>query len=320
MSAAAIAVHVPESAALAPFLVRATAYIQQSRAESTLRGYRSDMADFKAFCREHGLCSMPATAETVCYYLSAAADSGLKSGSVSRRVSAIAAAHTSAGYDSPTVKAAVKLCLAGIRRALGVRQVGKSPTMTGDIAAMLSHAPGGLLGVRDRAMLLVGFAGAFRRSELVALEVEDLTFTEDGVKILIRKSKTDQEGAGQVVAIARGVSMCPVEALKAWLTAAGITAGPIFRSVNRHGHLQDGAVTDQVVALVVKRYAAAAGLDARKYAGHSLRAGLVTQAAVNGVSELSIMRTTRHKSSAMVQRYIRDANLFRDNASGRVGL
>jgi integrase len=247
-------------------------------------------------------------------------DVGLKAGSVSRRVSAIAAVHTSAGHDSPTTKAAVKLCLAGIRRALGVRQIGKAPTLTGDIAAMLSHVPAGLLGVRDRAMLLVGFAGAFRRSELVALQVEDLTFTEDGVKILIRKSKTDQDGAGQTVAITRGVNMCPVDALKAWLTAANITTGPIVRAASRNGLLQERAVTDQVVALRVKKYAAAAGLDARKYAGHSLRAGLVTQAAVNGVSELSIMRTTRHKSSAMVQRYIRDANLFRDNASGRVGL
>jgi site-specific recombinase XerD len=320
MSVAAIAVHGPESAALAPFLVRAETYIRQSRAESTLRGYRSDVADFTAFCREHGLCPMPATAETVCYYLSRCADSGLKAGSVSRRVSAIAAAHTSAGYDSPTTKAAVRLCLAGIRRALGVRQDGKAPVLTSDVAAMLSHVPEGLLGVRDRAMLLVGFAGAFRRSELVALEVEDLTFTEDGVKILIRKSKTDQEGAGQTVAIARGVKTCPVDALKAWLTTAGITSGPIFRGVNRHGNLQDGAVTAQVVALVVKRYAGAAGLDARKYAGHSLRAGLVTSAAMCNVPEYVIQRQTRHKSTDMLRRYIRDVSLFRDNASGRVGL
>jgi integrase len=225
-----------------------------------------------------------------------------------------------AGFDSPTTKAAVRLCLAGIRRELGVRQQGKAPALTQDVAAMLSHVPEGLLGQRDRALLLVGFAGAFRRSELVALEVEDLEFTEDGMKVLIRRSKTDQEGAGQTVGIARGVKLCPVEALKAWLSAAAITAGPIFRSVDRHGHLQDGAITPQVVALVVKRYATAAGFDARKYAGHSLRAGLVTSAAMNNVPEYVIQRQTRHKSTEMLRRYIRDVSLFRDNASGRVGL
>ena len=319
MAATAIVPAQAEST-LAPYLVRARNYIHKSRAASTLRGYRADFADFSEFCTEHGLVEIPASAEAVCSYLSRCADSGLKAGSVSRRVSAIAAAHTAAGYDSPTTKATVRLCLAGIRRALGVRQEGKAPVLTADVAAMLSHIPEGLLGIRDRAMLLVGFSGAFRRAELVALEVEDLEFTEDGVKVLIRRSKTDQEGAGQTVAIARGVKICPVEALKAWLAAAGINAGPIFRSVNRHGSVQPEAITAQVVALVVKRYAAAAGLDARKYAGHSLRAGLVTSAAMSGVSELCIMKQTRHKSSAMVQRYIRDANLFRDNASGRVGL
>jgi integrase len=185
---------------------------------------------------------------------------------------------------------------------------------------MLSRAPDTLIGLRDRALLLVGFAGAFRRSELVALDVEDLEFTEDGMKVLIRRSKTDQEGAGQAVGIARGVNLCPVAALKAWLAAAGITSGPIFRPVNRHGRVQDRRLTDQVVALVVKRYAEAAGMDSRKYAGHSLRVGLVTSAAMNNVPEYVIQKQTRHKSTDMLRRYIRDVSLFRDNASSRVGL
>ena len=317
---AAALVPVPTETALAPFLVRARDYIHKSRAASTLRGYQNDFRDFSEFCEQHGLCKMPAGPETVCSYLSCCADSGLKAGSIQRRVSAIAAAHTAAGYDSPTTKAAVRLCLAGIRRELGVRQEGKAPVLTSDVAAMVGKIPPGLLGLRDRALLLVGFAGAFRRSELVALEVEDLTFTEDGMKVLIRRSKTDQEGAGQVVGIARGMNLCPAEAMKIWLKAAGITAGPIFRSVTRHGHIQPGAITDQVVALVVKRYAAAAGLDPRKYAGHSLRAGLVTSAAMNNVPEYVIQRQTRHKSTDMLRRYIRDVSLFRDNASARVGL
>jgi integrase len=201
-----------------------------------------------------------------------------------------------------------------------VRQEGKAPALTADVAAMVSRTPDNLLGLRDRALLLFGFAGAFRRSELVGLEIEDLTFTEDGVKVLIRRSKTDQDGAGQVVGIARGVNLCPVAALRAWFEASGITSGPIFRPVNRHGQIQPHAITAQVVALVVKRYAEAAGLDAGKYAGHSLRAGLVTSAAMNGVPEYVIQRQTRHKSTAMLRRYIRDASLFRDNASARVGL
>jgi site-specific recombinase XerD len=320
--AALAVIPAPAETAPAPYLVdRARAYISSSRAASTLRGYRADMRDFRRFCARHGLCAMPADAATVASYLSACADSGrLKAGSIQRRVSAIAAAHVTAGHESPTLKAAVRLCVAGIRRQLGVRQEGKAPTLTSDIAAMLSHLPAGLLGIRDRALLLAGFAGAFRRSELVGLNVEDLTFGDDGLKVLIRHSKTDQEGEGQVIGIARGVSLCPVAALQAWLAAAGIASGPVFRPVNRHGHVKARALSGQVVALVVKRYAAAAGLDASKYAGHSLRAGLVTQAAINGVSELCIMKTTRHKSSAMVQRYVRDANLFRDNASARVGL
>jgi site-specific recombinase XerD len=319
--AAALVPALPAQNALAPFLVRATDYIRQSRAASTLRGYRSDFREFRAFCEAQVSAALPASPETVCAYLAHCADSGqLKMGSIQRRVSAIAAAHMAANLDTPTSTTAVRLCLAGIRRALGTRQEGKAPAVTTDVAAMLSHVSGNLLGLRDRALLLVGFAGAFRRSELAALNVEDLTFGDDGVKVLIRRSKTDQEGGGQVVGITRGVNLCPVAALEAWLTASGITSGPIFRCVNRHGRLQPNAITPQVVALVVKRYAAAAGLDPTKYAGHSLRAGLVTAAVLNHVDLPSIQRQTRHKSLDMVLKYARMANVFEGNVSGRVGL
>jgi len=319
--AAALMIPAPAPCPPAPFLVRACDYIRASRAESTLRGYRTDFRDFSAWCEKQGFVALPARPETVCAYLATCADSGrLKMGSIQRRVSAIAAAHMAANLDTPTSATAVRLCLAGIRRTLGTRQDGKSPCLTADIAAMLSHLPAGLLGTRDRALLLLGFAGAFRRSELVGLMVEDLTFGDDGVKVLIRRSKTDQEGAGQVVGIAHGTKLCPVAALRAWLAGAGITTGPIFRHVDRHGRLSDAAITPQSVALVVKRYAAAAGLDPRKYAGHSLRAGLVTSAAMNNVATHTIMRQTRHRSAEMVMRYIRDVSLFRDNASARVGL
>jgi integrase len=256
----------------------------------------------------------------VAAYISACADHGdLKAGSIQRRVSAIAAFHTVAGFNSPAASPEVKLTLAGIRRTLGTAQQGKAPILTADVAAMLAHLPDRLIGVRDRALLLIGFAGAFRRSELVALDTGDIEFREDGVKVTIRKSKTDQEGAGQVIGIARGSKLCPVRAIEEWTAAAGITGGAIFRHVDRHGRLLE-RMSPEAVALVVKRYAAVAGLDPAKYAGHSLRAGLVTQAAINGVQELAIMKQTRHKSSEMLRKYVRDASLFRENASARVGL
>jgi integrase len=212
--------------------------------------------------------------------------------------------------------------LAGIRRAKGTAPDAKAPVLIGDLRAMVAALPAGLLGARDRALLLIGFAGAFRRSELVGLDVEDLTFSSDGLAVTLRRSKTDQEGAGRKIGIPYGSNpdTCPVRALQAWLDASVITAGPIFRSVNRHGQLQPGRLSDRAVALIVKRCVEAAGKDARKFAGHSLRAGLATAAAIGGASERSIMAQTGHRSVMMVRRYIRDGSLFRENAAARVGL
>lgn len=310
----------PNPGMLASFAPRVQEYARASRSTNTLRGYKSDWAHFTAWCAGIGFPSLPALPETIAAYITTVADSGLKAGSIQRRVSSIAANHTASGFDSPTAKAAVRLTLAGIRRKIGTHQEGKSPVLTVDIAAMLATAPDNLLGKRNRAMILLGYASAIRRSELVAIDVEDLVFTADGVRLTIRKSKTDQEGAGQVIGIAHGGSLCPVRAVKAWLEASGIESGPVFRGVTRHGHIQAERLTDQVVASVVKASSAAAGLDPKKYAGHSLRAGLVTQAAINDVPEYKIMRQTRHKSSDMVRKYIREANLFKDNVSARVGL
>jgi len=324
MTALALVPAFPETAsfALTTDQARIESYVRQSRAKSTLRGYRSDWREFEAWCNDRGAPAMPASQEALCGYLAACADRGLKAGSIQRRLSAIAAAHTTHGLESPTNKAAVRLCMAGIRRALGVHQEGKSAVLTADLVAMLAHLPDNLLGIRDRALLLMGFAGAFRRSELVGLDVQDLEFTSEGLKALIRRSKTDQEGEGQRIGIAFGMNetTCPVRAIQAWLAAAGITEGPVFRHVDRHGNVKSERLGDRAVALVVKRYAHAAGLASEKYAGHSLRAGLVTQASINQVPEIVIMRQTRHKSSDMLRRYIRETTLFRDNASARVGL
>jgi integrase len=187
---------------------------------------------------------------------------------------------------------------------------------------MVAALPPGSIGIRDRALLLVGFAGAFRRSELVGLNREDVEFVSEGLVTTLRRSKTDQEGHGRKVAVPFGSNLetCPVRALQAWLDISKIASGAIFHPINRHGRIQPGRLSGEAVAIVVKRYAAACGKDASHFAGHSLRAGLATQAAIAGVSERSIMNQTGHRSTAMVRRYIRDGSLFRDNAAGRVGL
>jgi integrase len=187
---------------------------------------------------------------------------------------------------------------------------------------MVDASDAGLIGTRDRALILLGFAGAFRRSELVGLDVEDCVFGKDGLTVTLRRSKTDQTGEGRKIGIPYGSNpdTCPVRNVQAWLEIAGATAGPLFRSINRHGQVQAGRLSGIDVARVVKKLAERAGLDAGKYAGHSLRAGHATAAAIAGASERSIMRQTGHRSVQMVRRYIRDGSLFRENSAGKLGL
>ncbi|MCY0900222.1 MAG: site-specific integrase, partial [Firmicutes bacterium] len=246
-----------------------------------------------------------------------------KVSTLQRRLSAINGAHEAKGFPRFSVRdEPLKSVWAGIRRVHGVAQQGKAPAVTADIQAMVAKIPDSLGGLRDRALLLLGFAGAFRRSELVGLRREDVQFTGDGLTIWVRHSKTDQEGRGRKVGIPYGSHRptCPVRSVQAWLAASGITEGPLFRSVNRHGQLQSAALSDKAVALIVKRWAEAAGLDPAQYAGHSLRAGLATSAAQAGVPERVIMAQTGHKSTDMVRKYIREGSLFRENAAAEVGL
>jgi site-specific recombinase XerD len=299
---------------------RAGEYARQAKAPNTLRAYRADWADFEGFCQAHGLEALPATDRTVALYLTERA-AMLRTSTLQRRLSAIAQAHKAAGHVPPT-KGRVSMVWQGIRRAKGTAQKGKAPARTEEIRRMVATCGEDLLGTRDRALLLLGFAGAFRRSELVGLDVADLHFGRDGLTVTLRRSKTDQEGAGQKVGIPYGSTpaTCPVRNVRAWLEAAQVTAGPVFRGVNRWGQVSAARLTDRAVALVVKRRAEAAGLDPAQYAGHSLRAGLATAAAEAGVSERVIMAQTRHRSLPMVRRYIRDGNLFRENAAAAVGL
>jgi len=297
----------------------ATKYLNQSKAEKTRRAYRSDWADFTAWCDKYRLQPHPASPDTVAYYLPDRSQD-VKTSTLQRRIATITEAHRAAGLESPNKSAQVRLVWAGIRREKEVAQNHKKPTLTKHIREMVENLPAGLLG--DRALILLGYAGAMRRSELVGLDITDVAVTEEGAVVVIRKSKTDQVREGRKVGIPFGehAETCPVRALLAWIEEAEIDEGPLFRSVNKHGHVMELRLSDQVVADVVQRALLAARKSPRGFAAHSLRAGLATQAAMNGVSERAIQDQTGHKSLAVMRRYIRDGSLFRENAAAKVGL
>lgn len=307
--------------ALAELIDQARDYAARSKAPSTIRAYRSDWADFTRWCDEHDRAALPADGETVALYLASLATTH-KPSTIARRVAAISQAHQMAGHPTPTTSAAVKAVWSGIRRTHGTKQNGKAPALVENIRAMVAALGNDLAGVRDRALLLVGFAGALRRSELVALDVADLAFTPQGLVLSIRRSKTDQEGSGREVGVPRGqhAATCPVRSMQSWLSIAGIHDGPVFRPIDRHGHMADRRLSDRAVALIVKRTAEDAGLDPTTLSGHSLRAGLATSAAAAGVGEREIMNQTGHRSTVVMRRYIRGGTLFKDNAAGQVGL
>ncbi|MBS1828803.1 MAG: site-specific integrase [Acidobacteria bacterium] len=306
---------------LAEIADRASEFIHHSKAASTVRAYRCDWTHFESWCKAHGQASLPATPETVALYVTDLATTH-KTATIIRRISAISQAHQIAGFETPTKTAQVRLVLAGIRRTKGTAQAAKTPVLVDDLRRMISRLPNNLLGVRDRALLLVGFGGAFRRSELVALDVADVAVTRDGLVVTIRRSKTDQEGEGRKLGIPYGSNpaTCPVRSLQDWLAQCGFTEGPMFRPIDRFCRVSSMRLSAAAVADIVKRYAAAVGLKASDFAGHSLRSGLATSAAMAGASERSIMSQTGHRSVNTVRRYIRDGSLFRENAVTVVGL
>lgn len=321
-----LATQAPSGGALAflPDLAERTrGFLAAAKADSTRRAYRSDWHHFESWCRTHALPALPATPETLALYLTAlAADH--KPASLQRKLTSINKAHQTAGYVGPASfqHAIVSETMKGIRRTLGTAQPGKEPLLTAHLLALLEALDESLLGCRDRALLLVGFAGGFRRSELVQLNVEDVSETADGLLFRIRRSKTDPEGKGSLVALPYGSTnaTCPVRSYRAWIAAAAVQNGPAFRSVDRHGRVSPKRMNAGSVARIVKRAAKAAGLDPAPYAGHSLRAGFATQAFLNGAAEVSIMRQTRHKSLNTLRKYIRDRSLFRDNPASKLGL
>lgn len=290
-------------------------YARASLSENTLRCYRVALEDFAAWCADRQAQPFPAAPDRVAAYLAACADRGLSVSTIGLRVAAIRWMHETRGVESPTGSQAVITTLAGIRRRLGVAQLRKAPATSDRVKRMVSRIVGDdVKSKRDRALLLVGFALAARRSELVALRIEDLEESPDGLLVKIRRSKADQEGRGAVLGIPFGIEResCPVLALRAWLEAAGIVEGLVFRGVDRHGRV-NGSLTGHSVARIVKSYAEAAGLDG-DFSAHSLRAGFITSAAEKGVQPARIMDHSRHKSFEVLRGYIRRTEIFKDHA------
>jgi integrase len=341
-----LAVHDAPAVATGKLITQAEAYLSAARAPNTVRGYESDWRHFAGWCARHHARSLPADPRLVALYLTALAE-GRREGDVwidrprrvttlDRRLSAIRHFHRAAGHEINTHDPVLRDTWRGIRRTLGVAPRGKAPTVTEFLRAMADALPMSPSGVRDRALLLVGFAGAFRRSELVAIDHAHCARHRDGIIITIPFSKTDQEGRTEEVGIPYGAhpETCPVRALTDWLSLAQITEGPVFRPITRHGHIAPARLTDRGVALAIKRAVSAArdaaigrgntalaeSMNPARYAGHSLRAGFITSAAAAGVSESDIMRQTRHKHGDSLRKYIRHATVFRQNAAAKVGL
>ncbi|MCH8978019.1 MAG: tyrosine-type recombinase/integrase [Armatimonadetes bacterium] len=296
------------------------ALVSAARAESTKRAYRSDWAHFDAWCSDVGRASLPASPATVAEYVAHMAGS-FKPSTIDRRLAAISVVHRSKGRESPCASELVRSTVAGAKRTHGTARDRKTAVRVDTVRAALSRLDDSIRSKRNRAILLLGYAGAFRRSELVSLDVADLGEIDGGISVTLRRSKGDQEGEGMVKGIlfGRRAETCPVRALRGWLESAGITEGAIFRPVTKGGAVTRARLSGRAVAVVVKELAALGGLDPADVSGHSLRAGLITDAFASGLSETEIMAHTGHRSRAVLSVYHRDADL--DNSvSGKVGL
>jgi integrase len=285
-------------------------YVEQALSHNTRKAYAADLAHYHTW---GGI--IPTSAEGVASYLTTHADT-LSIATLRRRLVAISKAHTMQGYPDPAKSELVRLTMRGIRHVHGKPQAQVAPLVKEDVIVMLSHIPEGVKGMRDRAMLLLGFCAALRRSELAAIRIEDIAFTTQGIVLTIPRSKTDQRGEGRKIGIPRGRGrICPVQAVADWLVHLGAAEGAVFRQVNKAGAIVSGSFSDRSVANIIKHYARKAGLNASCYSGHSLRAGLATSAAQHGISTWKIRAQTGHKSDAMLARYIRDGDMFTGNAA-----
>lgn len=305
---------------LADLGTRAADFARTSRSIATLRAYRSDWQDFAAWCAGTGLSPLPVAPTTIGLYLTSRARQ-LTIATLRRRVASISVAQKLSGHRVDTRHPAIADVLSGIGRQLGSRPDRKNAISVDELRQMLRKLPDSIAGARDRAILLIGFAGAFRRSELASLNLDDLTFNSRGAAIMVRRSKTDQQGLGATIGIPRSrKATCPVAALETWLAAGRIVAGPVFRPISRHGHVSPLRLSDEALAHVVKLAAERIGLDPRKYAGHSLRRGFMTAASAAGADLAQIMRQSRHRSTAVAMSYVDEGRLFSNPASRAIGL
>jgi integrase len=287
------------------------ALVEASIAESTRRAYRTDLAHFAAWGGQ-----LPAEPAQVASFLAAHAET-LSVATLVRRIATISKAHEARGLPNPCRSEIVRATMRGVKRTRGVAQREAKPLLREDLFRALDAMGEGVKDARDRAMLLIGFAGGFRRSEIVALNCDDVERVRQGLILTLRRSKTDQEGAGRKVGIPFGRTRhCPVLALDRWLAVSGIEAGPVFRPVDRHSRVASERLSGQAVSLVVKERVAAANIDPAGFSGHSLRAGFATSAVQAGVSTPKVRQQTGHASDAMLARYVRDGELFVDNAAG----
>ena len=297
--------------------------LKSSKANNTLRAYKSDFKDFGAFCAKHGLNSLPAEPKIVSFYLTHLSKNS-KISTLRRRLVSISMVHRLKGHYLDTKHPIIVENLMGIRRAIGSIQKGKKPLLINYLKSIINiineQKTGEIKKLRDKSLILIGFGGGFRRTELISIDHEDLEFAPEGLKITIKRSKTDQYGEGMIKGLPyfNNETYCPIMNLKKWLEISKIKSGPIFRRFSKGSLLTDKRLTDQSVVLLIKQYLNLAGIENKNFAGHSLRSGFATVAAEFGADERSIMAMTGHKTTEMVRRYIRETNIFKNNALNKI--
>ena len=298
--------------------------LQNSRANNTVRAYKSDFNDFELFCLQNGFKSLPSEPKIVSLYLTYLSTKGAKMSTLKRRLVSIGVIHKIKGHYLDTKHPAIIENILGIKRRKGSIQKSKKPILIKYLKEIINVIDQldkeEIKKFRDRSIILIGFSGGFRRNEIVSLDYDDLDFVPEGLKINIKRSKTDQFGVGFTKALPYfdSTQYCPVVSLKKWIEISKINSGPLFRRFVKGSKLSENRLTDQTVALLIKEYLNLAGIDNKKYSGHSLRSGFATTAAESGVEERSIMAMTGHKSTEMVRKYIKEVNLFKNNALNKI--
>ena len=298
--------------------------LRSSKANNTVRAYKSDFNDFGLFCAKNGFKSLPTQPKIVALYLTHLSTKEIKMSTIKRRLVSIGVIHKLKGLYLDTKHPTIVENLMGIKRRKGSFQKGKKPLLINNLKNIIKVIDQEnyeeIKKIRDKTIILVGFSGGFRRNEIVSLDIDDLDFVNEGVRINLKRSKSDQFGEGSLKALPyfESSQYCPVKSLLNWLEISKIKSGPLFRRFIKGSKLSEKRLTDQTVALIVKEYLKLGGIDNRNYSGHSLRSGFATSAAESGAEERSIMAMTGHKTTGMVRRYIKEANLFKNNALNKV--